>query len=294
TPTNSASSSSGSPASSSSGSPDSPKAPTPRPVAPRTRREARMLRAAAASGASAAGVAAAASSNTPRDERSDRPRASESSADHATPRTFTEQGTAASARDAADGGSTATGGGSAGGPTDAGGTGPTTRRDARERRAAEERARGRNRNRDRKGSEEGRADAPEPARPRRHSPRLGETFPSLVGWTSLSTRLQGVGLLPTRVRPAGLVLFGLFVLTLLVGLVYLLVKGPVRAVATVVSSPTLLNFLAIGAVLVAVIWILVMVVSHLGLRRGHRYRPWQNKMAGVLVVRSEERRVGKE
>lgn len=36
--------------------------------------------------------------------------------------------------------------------------------------------------------------------------------------------------------------------------------------------------------LVAVIWILVMVVSHLGLRRGHRYRPWQNKMAGVLVV----------
>src|SRR5699024_11777423 len=53
---------------------------------------------------------------------------------------------------------------------------------------------------------------------------------------------------------------------------------------TIVSSPTLLNFLAIGAVLVAVIWILVMVVSHLGLRRGHRYRPWQNKMAGVLVV----------
>src|SRR5699024_2001695 len=68
------------------------------------------------------------------------------------------------------------------------------------------------------------------------------------------------------------------------GLVYLLVKGPVRAVATIVSSPTLLNFLAIGAVLVAVIWILVMVVSHLGLRRGHQYRPWQNKMAGVLVV----------
>src|SRR5699024_11967731 len=54
--------------------------------------------------------------------------------------------------------------------------------------------------------------------------------------------------------------------------------------ATLVASPTLLNCLAIGAVLVAVIWILVMVVSHLGLRRGHRYRPWQNKMAGLLVV----------
>src|SRR5699024_10301990 len=51
-----------------------------------------------------------------------------------------------------------------------------------------------------------------------------------------------------------------------------------------VTTPPLLSFLAIGAVLVAVIWILVMVVSHLGLRRGHQYRPWQNKMAGVLVV----------
>lgn len=243
-----------------------------------------MLRAAAASGASAAGVAAAASSNTPRDERSDRPQTSEGSAGHATPRTFTDQGTAASARDAADGGSAATDGGSAGGPTDGEDAGPTTRRDARERRAAEERARGRSRKRDRQRNEEQRADAHEPARARRHSSRLGETFPSLVGWTSLSTLLPGVGLLRTRFRPVGLVVFGLFVLTLLTGAVYLLVKGPVRAVATIVSSPTLLNFLAIGAVLVAVIWILVMVVSHLGLRRGHRYRPWQNKMAGLLVV----------
>lgn len=96
--------------------------------------------------------------------------------------------------------------------------------------------------------------------------------------------LPGIGLLRTRFRPAGLVVFGLFVLILLTGLIYLLVKGPVRAAATVVSSPTLLNFLAIAAVLVAVIWILVMVVSHLGLRRGHRYRPWQNRLAGVLVV----------
>src|SRR5699024_7757298 len=156
--------------------------------------------------------------------------------------------------------------------------------DARERRAAEERARGRSRNRDRQRTEEGRADADELARARRHSSRLGESFPSLVGWTSLSTLLPGIGLLRTRFRPAGVVVFGLFVLTVLIGLVYLLVKGPVRAVATIVSSPTLLNFLAIGAVLVAVIWILVMIVSHLGLRRVHQYRPWQTKMAGVLAV----------
>nr|WP_241897550.1 LCP family protein [Brevibacterium epidermidis] len=196
---------------------------------------------------------------------------------------------------------------------------PTTRRDARERYSAESRGRGRKKlsgwraarnasaaaavgaggaaaaataGRSSAGSASDSADSAHdekstghrPERARRHSSRLGESFPSLVGWTSLSTLLPGVGLLRTRFRPAGLVVFGLFVLTLLVGLVYLLVKGPVRAAATVVSSPSLLNFLAIAAVLVAVIWILVLVVSHLGLRRGHRYRPWQNKLAGVLVV----------
>jgi LCP family protein required for cell wall assembly len=222
-----------------------------------------MLRAAAARGASAAGVAAAAEANTPHDPYSEPSRSERDSADQPAgrgtdrradrnsdrraPRTFARQDAAASA----------------GNDGYAAEDAPTTRRDARERRASEGRG---------------------PARARRHSSRLGETFPSLVGWTSLSTLLPGIGLLRTRFRPAGIVVFGLFALSLLIGLVYLLVKGPVRAAATVVSSPSLLNFFAIAAVLVAVIWILVMIVSHLGLRRGHRYRPWQNKMAGVLVV----------
>ncbi|WP_210603368.1 LCP family protein [Brevibacterium oceani] len=265
-----------------------------------------MLRAAAASGASAAGVAAAAGSNTPPDRYSDSSesggpsrsagssrsadpsRSADRRADRDAPRTFSDDHTATSARDSAD-------------------EAPTTRRDARERRAAEDRSRGRGRNaarnaaRSAAGAGAAGAGAAErtqkrspksdgdstghgPGRARRHSSRLGETFFSLVGWTSLSTLLPGVGLLRTRFRPVGLIVFGLFVLALLTGLIYLLVKGPVRAVATVVSSPSLLNFLAIGAILVAVIWILVMIVSHLGLRRGHRYRPWQNKLAGVLVV----------
>ncbi|WP_248283892.1 LCP family protein [Brevibacterium sediminis] len=283
----------------------SPHAPPPRPVAPRTRREARMLRAAAASGASAAGVAAAASSNT----QDDPDAGSRRGPAHDAPRTFARDESAASARDSHDFDHT---------DNDADtGSAPTTRRDARERHAAESRGRGRKkssatrgarsaaaaaavgaggtaaatgassaaRGADENGSAHGeKSTGHGPGRARRHSSRLGESFPSLVGWTSLSTLLPGVGLLRTRFRPAGLIVFGLFVLTLLVGLVYLLVKGPVRAIATIVASPSLLNFLAIAAVLVAVIWILVMVVSHLGLRRGHRYRPWQNKMAGVLVV----------
>ncbi|SDS07910.1 cell envelope-related function transcriptional attenuator common domain-containing protein [Brevibacterium siliguriense] len=250
-----------------------------------------MLRAAAASGASAAGVAAAASSNTQSDPGTDSRRAPA----HDAPRTFARDVSAASARGSRDDDRA-----DSDVDTD---SAPTTRRDARERHAAESRGRGRKRASGARSARSAAAAAARsssersfggdsahgerstgPGRSRRHSSRLGESFPSLVGWTSLSTLLPGVGLLRTRFRPVGLIVFGLFILTLLVGLVYLLVKGPVRAVATVVASPSLLNFLAIAAVLVAVIWILVMVVSHLGLRRGHRYRPWQNKMAGVLVV----------
>src|SRR5699024_228782 len=148
--------------------------------------------------------------------------------------------------------------------------GPTTRRDARERRAAEERARGRSRKRDRQRNEEQRADAHEPARARRHSSRLGETFPSLVGWTSLSTLLPGVGLLRTRLRPVRPVVSALYVARLLCGAACLLLGGPVRAGATIVSSRTVLTFRAIGAVLVAGIWILVVGVCRLGRRRARR------------------------
>ncbi|MDN5807184.1 MAG: LCP family protein [Brevibacterium sp.] len=138
------------------------------------------------------------------------------------------------------------------------------------------------RRRDRRGDEA--TAATETARARRHSSRVGEAFPSLVGWTSLSTLLPGIGLLRTRFRPLGFILLGGFVLTFVIALLYVLIKGPVRAFGTVVSSPSLLTFLAIALAIIGVIWILVIVVSHFGLRTGHRYAPWQNKMAGVLVV----------
>lgn len=46
----------------------------------------------------------------------------------------------------------------------------------------------------------------------------------------------------------------------------------------------MLTFLAIILAIIGVIWVLAIVISHFGLRKGHRYAPWQNKMAGVLVV----------
>ncbi|RBP62496.1 LytR family transcriptional attenuator [Brevibacterium sanguinis] len=121
-------------------------------------------------------------------------------------------------------------------------------------------------------------------RAQRHASRTGETFPSLVGWTSLSALLPGIGLLRTRFHRLGWILLLGFILTVVAVVGYLLIRGPVQAIGTVVSNPTLLNVIALGAGLVGLIWIAVMVVSHLGLRKGNRYARWQNRLAGLLVV----------
>ncbi|HCG56102.1 MULTISPECIES: LCP family protein [Brevibacterium] len=210
-----------------------------------------MLRAAGASGASAAGVASAAEAREHNAGTPEQTAATpESTPDNAAQPTDTRNRGPASARESADG------------TADEEGAAP--------------------RRRDRRADET--ADAAESSRARRHSSRVGEAFPSLVGWTSLSTLIPGIGLLRTRFRPLGFILLGGFVLTFVIALLYVLIKGPIRAFGTVVSSPTLLTFLAIALAIIGVIWVLVIVVSHFGLRKGHRYAPWQNKMAGVLVV----------
>ena len=210
-----------------------------------------MLRAAGASGASAAGVASAAEAQ----ERS----------------ASTPEQTASAPEPRPD---------NAARPADARNRGPASARASADRVADD--ASAAPRRRDRRTDEAARP--AETSRARRHSSRVGEAFPSLVGWTSLSTLLPGIGLLRTRFRPLGFILLGGFVLTFLIALVYVLVKGPIRAFGTVVSSPTMLTFLAIILAIIGVIWVLTIVISHLGLRKGHRYAPWQNKMAGVLVV----------
>lgn len=210
-----------------------------------------MLRAAGAAGASAANVASAAKAQERSASTAEQTAAApESTSDDAAQPANARNRSPASARESADG------------TADDAGAAP--------------------RRRDRRADEA--ADAAEASRARRHSSRVGDAFPGLVGWTSLSTLLPGIGLLRTRFRPLGFILLGGFVITFVIALLYVLIKGPVRAFGTVVSSPTLLTFLAIVLAIIGVIWILVIVVSHLGLRKGHRYTPWQNKMAGVLVV----------
>ncbi|WP_309132683.1 LCP family protein [Brevibacterium sp.] len=233
------------------------KAPTPRPVAPRTRREARMLRAAASGGAAANGTSATSdstsSSNAASAGRTEGPAASAprsaapAAAGHRPPEDFAQE---SQPRTFSDTPATTA---SAHTPGDKHGTGD------HETAAASTAV-------------------------HRHSSRVGETFPSLVGWTSLSALLPGIGLLRTRFRSLGWVLLAGFAITVIAVLGYLLIKGPVQAIGTVVSNPTLLNVIAIGVGIVGLIWVAVIVVSHLGLRRGNRYTPWQNKLAGVLVL----------
>lgn len=288
------------------------KAPTPRPVAPRTRREARMLRAAAAGGASAAGVSAAAGQADDRGSQPAVPPAPQAQKPQAqAPQTQTSQtppapafhGQSATSTEAAPAGQAArdsrTASANEGGRSSgrrrseraAAAAAPAAAATAAAPAAAAATARPSNSGGSDgdggNGPTDGDGEGPAshgPGRARRHSSRLGEGFPSLVGWTSLSTLLPGIGLLRTRFRPLGLIVFGGFVLTILVAVGYLLIKGPVHAVATIIATPSLLNFLAIAAVIVGLIWIIVVILSFLGLRRGHKYLPWQNRLSGVLVL----------
>ena len=225
-----------------------------------------MLRAAGAGGASAANVAAAASSQAQVHDDASEP--------NDAPDTTSQQNhTSTSARE------------TTGEPGDSAEAFPT-RRERRSAGARSSAAQGpaTGRRTDRTDSTDSTEAGDGSAHTRRHSSRIGEAFPSLVGWTSLSALLPGVGLLRTRFRPVGLVLLGGFFLAIIIGLLYLLIKGPVRAVGTIVSNPSLLTFLAIVLALIGMLWIIIVVISHLGLRKGHRYASWQNKMAGVLVV----------
>lgn len=213
-----------------------------------------MLRAAGANGANGASAAGVASAAEAQEHNASTP-ARNTAAPEPTPRNAAQ-------------------------PTDARHRGPASASESADRTADEVSAAPRRR--DRRADEA--AAAAETSRARRHSSRVGEAFPGLVGWTSLSTLIPGIGLLRTRFRPLGFILLGGFVLTFVVAILYVLIKGPVRAFGTVVSSPTLLTFLAVVLAIIGVIWVLVIVISHFGLRKGHRYAPWQNKMAGVLVV----------
>lgn len=117
----------------------------------------------------------------------------------------------------------------------------------------------------------------------RHS-RRNDAFPRIVGWTSLGTLIPGLGMIKSRNSRLGWFLTLGFLAGLAAIGIWVLYRGPVKAGARVVSSPTILNVIAILLIIGALIWAFVIIRSYVMLRSGTRLRRSQRALGSVLVM----------
>lgn len=155
---------------------------------------------------------------------------------------------------------------------------PLTRQEAR---AAEQRAR-RSRHR-RKPVSAAAAESDDVPESTRHS-RRNDAFPRIVGWTSLGTLIPGLGMIKSRNSRLGWFLMLGFLAGLAVLGFLALYRGPVRLGARVVSSPTILDVIAVLFIIGALIWAFVIIRSYVMLRAGTHLRRSQRALGSVLVM----------
>lgn len=117
----------------------------------------------------------------------------------------------------------------------------------------------------------------------RHS-RRNDVFPRIVGWTSLGTLIPGLGMIKSRNSGLGWFLTLGFLSGLAAIGIWVLYRGPVKAGARVVSSPTILNVIAILLIIGALIWAFVIIRSYVMLRSDTHLRRSQRVLGSVLVM----------
>lgn len=117
----------------------------------------------------------------------------------------------------------------------------------------------------------------------RHSRREGDAFPSIVKWTTLGTLLPGLGMVRGRSRAGWILMLG-FLAAIVVVLAWVAWRSPIKAVARVAGSPTILYALAVILAIGIIIWVLTILRSYAVLRRGHRMTDFQKWLGWGLVA----------
>lgn len=102
--------------------------------------------------------------------------------------------------------------------------------------------------------------------PRRAAANQHSDFRRGVIFTVVGSFIPGVGLIAARRRLAGGIVLGVFA-ALVIGVLVWALADPHSLVATVVD-PGLLKLITVGLIVLGVIWVLVIVASHLSLTRG--------------------------
>jgi hypothetical protein len=117
----------------------------------------------------------------------------------------------------------------------------------------------------------------------RHSRREGDAFPSIVRWTTLGTLLPGLGMIHGRSKAGWVLLLG-FLAGILAILAWIVWRSPVKAVARVAGSPTILYAIAVVLLVGILIWAFTILRSYSVLKRGKRLTDAQKWLGWGLVV----------
>ena len=118
----------------------------------------------------------------------------------------------------------------------------------------------------------------------RHATELGDRFGSVVSWTIIGALVPGAGLLAAGRRVLARVLLAIVLLALVAGVVLVLRGDPLQTAARVVASPDMLLMVVLGLALLTLLWAIVVVVTHVALRRAVRLDRGQRILAGTLVT----------
>ncbi len=118
-----------------------------------------------------------------------------------------------------------------------------------------------------------------PARPARRALDQGDDFRRTVIFTIVGTVVPGLGLIVGRRRIVGSVILGIFAATVLSLGIYVIVDR--QGLLAYALDPTVLRRLAVALIAIAVVWVGVVVASHLALRGDTSTA--QRATGGVLV-----------
>jgi len=118
----------------------------------------------------------------------------------------------------------------------------------------------------------------------RHATTNGQGFDRLVAWTILGSFVPGLGLIVAGRRTAGRALLALVALVALASVAFVVAGGPVTAARRIATSPSNLLVVAVALAVGALLWALVVVVTHTSLRRYATLTSAQRSLSTALVL----------
>jgi LCP family protein required for cell wall assembly len=118
----------------------------------------------------------------------------------------------------------------------------------------------------------------------RHATGRDQGFGRLVTWTILGSIVPGAGLIAAGRRTAGRILVTLTVVAVVGLLAFALIGDRTSLLLGMATNTNSLMIFALGAVALALLWALVVLGTHVSLRRFASLTAWQGVMSTALVT----------